>query len=126
MIALLTQALAADLAVEITGLPSDDGFVSCALYADADQWLDDGGVLRSAVAQPAGGRARCVFPDVPQGLYAVAFLQDLNENGTMDYFAGLPREPWGISRNPAIRLGRPRWQDAVFAHPGALAPLVAK
>jgi uncharacterized protein (DUF2141 family) len=49
------------------------------------------------------------------GTYAIAIVHDENGNGRLDTMMMMPREGFGFSRNPAIRLGPPRFADAAFA-----------
>jgi 4,4'-diapolycopenoate synthase len=52
---------------------------------------------------------------LPAGRYAVSVYQDLNGNGKLDSGAfGIPNEPVGISNNPKIRYGPPRFDDSAF------------
>jgi uncharacterized protein (DUF2141 family) len=44
----------------------------------------------------------------------VAVIHDENSNNRLDTFAGIPREGFGFSRNPAIRFGPPRFAAARF------------
>lgn len=114
------------LVVQVLGLPSDGGTLRCSLFSDAQTWLD--GARAAAVARGAvhGGTGSCTFPDVPPGSYAVAILHDLNDNGEMDFRLGLPQEPWGVSRDAPIALGRPRFADAVFDHPSRVQIIHAR
>ena len=52
---------------------------------------------------------------LPHGNYAIAVIHDENANAKLDTFAGIPREGFGFSRNPAIRFGPPRFAAAQFA-----------
>lgn len=55
------------------------------------------------------------FKDVPPGDYAVQVLQDFDGNGDMtDNWLGIPKEPWGMSNNPPVGLGGPKWERAKF------------
>ena len=57
------------------------------------------------------------FIDVPKGTYAIECIQDLNENGEMDYtVAGIsgfkaPREPYGFSGPTLVGVS---WSDVKF------------
>jgi uncharacterized protein (DUF2141 family) len=58
------------------------------------------------------------FIDVPKGTYAISCIQDLNENGEMDYMEGsfgrrVPTEPYGFS-GPAILGTDVIWSDVKF------------
>ena len=57
------------------------------------------------------------FVDVPKGTYAISCIQDLNENGEMDYRQGvlskIPTEPLGFS-GPTILGTDFVWSDVKF------------
>jgi uncharacterized protein (DUF2141 family) len=48
------------------------------------------------------------------GTYAVAIVHDENGNGRLDTMMMMPREGFGFSRNPRLRMGPPRFADAAF------------
>jgi uncharacterized protein (DUF2141 family) len=53
---------------------------------------------------------------VPAGAdYAVAIVHDENANGRMDTMLAIPREGFGFSRNPRLRMGPPSFASAAFA-----------
>jgi uncharacterized protein (DUF2141 family) len=111
------------LLFEARSLPTSDGTVLCTLYAASASWLSDPGYFATSSATPVGSKAICSFPDVPPGTYAVTFIQDLNLNGDMDSnLFGLPKEPWGTSRDAPFRFGPPLFEDAAFVHPAAATP----
>ena len=71
--------------------------------------------LMKAIVKPLGKSVQYEFKDVPPGDYAVQVLQDFDEDGFMtDNWLGLPKEPWGMSNNPPIGLGGPKWERAKF------------
>lgn len=49
------------------------------------------------------------------GTYAVAIVHDENANGRLDTMMMMPREGFGFSRNPRLRMGPPRFTEAAFA-----------
>ena len=57
------------------------------------------------------------FVDVPKDSYAIRCIQDLNENGEMDYKEGvwlkIPTEPYGFS-GPTVVAGSANWSDIKF------------
>lgn len=63
---------------------------------------------------PASDAASTRFTHVEPGTYALAVLHDENGNGKLDTFMKMPREGFGFSHNPAIRLGPPRFEEARF------------
>ena len=54
------------------------------------------------------------FDGLPRGGYAVAVIHDENGNHKLDTFAGIPREGFGFSRDPAIGFGPPSFAAARF------------
>jgi 4,4'-diapolycopenoate synthase len=53
--------------------------------------------------------------NLPPGIYAVSVYEDLNSNHKLDRnLVGVPREPAGVSNNPPIRFGPPRFDECSF------------
>ncbi len=96
--------------------PKKGGQVLCALYRDEDTWLSHN-PYRSARTGSDRAVARCRFPRVPAGDYAIAALHDEDSDGAMDDFLGLPLEGYAASRNAHLKgIGAPDWEDAIFGH----------
>ena len=71
--------------------------------------------LMKALVKPLGKSVQYEFKDVAPGDYAVQVLQDFDEDGYMtDNWLGIPKEPWGMSNNPPVGLGGPKWERAKF------------
>jgi uncharacterized protein (DUF2141 family) len=103
------------LDVSVEALRSGKGQIRFCLTADPDNFpecIDDARAVTRSV--PAGTR-QVRFDGLPHGNYALAVIHDENGNGRLDTFAGIPREGFGFSRNPAIRFGPPRFAAARFA-----------
>lgn len=99
--------------VRVTGLRNQKGKVLVALYRGAKGFPEDRDrVVRSKHVEISGGSAKAVFEDVAPGELAVAVLHDENGNLKMDWFLGLPKEGYGISRNAHRFLRPPRYEDA--------------
>jgi len=116
-----SAALAQDSAIEVRvlGLQTDDGHVVCTLYEDAESWLSSDTYVASNRVKPAHGEAVCRFPSIPAGTYAVTFIHDTDDNGSLETnFLGMPKEPWGVSCDPRRRMGPPRFDASSFEHPG--------
>jgi uncharacterized protein (DUF2141 family) len=70
----------------------------------------------SAEAKAVKGTTVVTIANVPPGEYAAQITYDENGNGKVDRgLFGIPKEGVGFSNDAPIRLGPPRWQDAVFA-----------
>lgn len=101
---------------DITGLRSAKGQVIICLTNRPDRFpscQNDPQAHRQRV--PAAALRDIRFEGLPSGDYAIAMIHDENGNGRLDTLMGMPREGFGFSRNPAIRLGPPRFAAARFA-----------
>lgn len=104
----------ARLDVQVDALRSAKGLLQVCLTSDPANFpacIDDADAVVRTV--PAGARA-LRFDGLPRGGYAMAVIHDENGNRRLDTFAGIPREGFGFSRNPAIGFGPPRFAAARF------------
>ncbi len=61
------------------------------------------------------GQVSVTFSNVAPGHYAVQVHHDQNGNGKMDFsFFGLPKEPYGFSRDAKPMLAPPKFESASF------------
>jgi uncharacterized protein (DUF2141 family) len=66
------------------------------------------------------GMTVVVLHGLPPGQYAVQTFHDENGNKKVDRnFIGIPKEGVGFSNDAPIRMGPPKWADAMFAFNGA-------
>ncbi len=115
---LVGAAPIARLDVAVDHLRSTKGVLRVCLTADPKNFpacVDDADAITRNV--PAGMRS-LRFEGLPYGSYAIAVIHDENGNSRLDTFAGIPREGFGFSRNPAIGFGPPRFAAARFAVAG--------
>lgn len=107
-------AHAADLQVEVS-VPADrQGAVLAAVF-DKAEGFPRSKPLRTAMAQPAQGKALVQFAGLPPGDYAVSVFLDENANLKIDTnLFGIPTELFGFSRNARQPAGPPAFADAAF------------
>ncbi|HEX8554565.1 MAG TPA: DUF2141 domain-containing protein [Sphingomonas sp.] len=115
MLALVGTTPATRLDVGVENMRSAKGLLRVCLTADPDNFpacVDDADAVTRSV--PAGQRV-VSFDGLAPGNYALALIHDENANDRLDTFAGIPREGFGFSRNPAIGFGPPKFAAARFA-----------
>lgn len=102
------------LEIKIDGITKDKGTVRVALFAsEADFKADQPVAQQKAPAKKGGVTIR--LEDVTPGRYCIASFQDLNNNEEIDTnFVGVPKEPYGFSRNARGRFGPPDFKDMAF------------
>ena len=108
--------LAGELAIEVTGIRSDDGRVLLALHQErADvSFPDDQGAVAGVWVNALAGTFSLVFPDLADGRYAVSVMHDENGDGALDTnLLGVPTEGYGFSNDATGIMGPPEFSDAL-------------
>ncbi len=114
-LALCSHARAADLTVEVAGA-AGGGSLSVGLFdAASAASFPKTPSAGQRVAMAASGAATVVFRDLPPGRYAVSAFLDQNGNQQLDRgLFGIPKEPYGFSRDARGAGGPPEFRDAAF------------
>jgi uncharacterized protein (DUF2141 family) len=114
-----TDAFAADILVNVSGISEARGSIGCALFPDRSGFPMDNSGAR-ALWLPADPRGvSCRYTDLPDGTYAVSVSHDLNGNRRTDTnFLGIPTEAWGVSNNARPTMRAPRFEEAAFTVSG--------
>jgi uncharacterized protein (DUF2141 family) len=101
------------ITVTMTGMPNDKGVVLVGLYSEGT--FMKAAPEHSASSKIEDGTAKVVFEDIPAGEYAIAVIQDENENKQMDFETnGMPKEAYGSSNNIPNPFGPPLWENSKF------------
>lgn len=106
----------ADLVVAVQDVPSDRGNLKAALFNNPEGFPGEvkKGVMMK-VADISADSTEIVFKNVPQGQYVLAVFHDVNNNGQLDTNErGVPTEAIGLSNNPKLRFGPPKYERSVF------------
>lgn len=104
------------VSVTATNLRSTDGVVHACLSADPKRFTSCEADTRAyKVTVPAAREVDFDFNGVRPGRYAIVLAHDENDNGKLDRALGLvPKEGFGFSRDAPVRMGPPRFEDAVI------------
>jgi uncharacterized protein (DUF2141 family) len=107
----------ARLVVNITGLPSSNGFAMVALHNKETSYKNEteGSAFATGKANVIEQKARWVFENVPYGTYGISFFHDENGNGVLDKnLMGIPKEAYGFSNNVKGLFGKPDYKEITF------------
>lgn len=116
-IAALALLAAGTLVVDVGNVRSAVGTIRVDICEQAT--FLKAGCRFSAEAPARPGTVTVRVPHVPAGTYAIQAYQDENDNHDVDRgLFGIPKEGIGFSRDARIRLGPPKWADAVFTFDG--------
>lgn len=103
-----------DLVVKVTALEPAAGSIVACLMNESSQFLH---TCHDSIKVVAMDREEqiIVFRKVPTGHYAISVFQDRNNNETLDAnFLKMPKERFGFSNNPRMRMGGPQYEDCSF------------
>jgi uncharacterized protein (DUF2141 family) len=101
--------------IALDGLRSTRGNVLVCVTRNPDAFPDCSRDPLSTRLRLAAGSAADMRVAVPSHAdYAVAIIHDENGNGRLDTMLAIPREGFGFSRNPRLRMGPPRFSEAAF------------
>ncbi len=104
------------ITVHITGLKNLDGKLGVSLYNSKKGFPGKHEqAYASTLKKISSTSETALFENLPYGTYAVSVMHDENNNGKLDTnFIGIPKEGVGVSNNPKIGMGGPKFKDSVF------------
>lgn len=109
------QPPSGSIEVQIDNVRSCNGSVGVALFNTKKGFPDKNTQALEGRSVPAENRCVVVFDNIPYGTYAVSIMHDENGNGKMDKgFFGIPKEGFGSSNNPKVKMGPPSFNDSKF------------
>tara|TARA_R110002096_G_scaffold23303_2_gene74231 strand:+ start:1164 stop:1604 length:441 start_codon:yes stop_codon:yes gene_type:complete len=103
------------ISVTVTNIPGAKGELLVGLY-DSDENFTKKPLAQSTVAELTSQDDVTVeIENVLPGTYAIAVIQDLNENGKLDKsILGMPKEPLAFSVIKEISRGKPKFTACSF------------
>lgn len=105
-----------NFSVEVTGVEPGKGSVSFGLYNKEKDFLDNESQIATAKVKATENKVVYTFKNLPDGDYAIAVYQDLNNNGKCDRnMIGYPTEGFGFSKNYKPKLSAPNFDEVKIA-----------
>jgi uncharacterized protein (DUF2141 family) len=99
----------AALKVIVKNIQVGRGMIVVDIYNSKESFFKD--PFASATVKPCSTTVEISF-NIPEGEYAVAGYQDLNDNGILDKgLFNIPREPYGLSNNFRPKWSAPKYDD---------------
>ena len=115
--------------VVVSRLVSTTSTVKLYFYNTRDGFLKSGKWVFSKAVKPEGKREFTLPVELPEGEWAVAITQDLNNNNKVDKnFIGIPTEPYAFSNNIRPIMAAPGFDECKFTvdGPGQVVSIVLK
>ena len=103
--------------ITVTNLRNAKGLVQACMMTSAKSFPKCENVDKALTASVAARKdtLSLTFKNVKPGQYAIALLHDENANGKADRVLGMmPKEGFGFSRDAPVRMGPPKFDEAMF------------
>lgn len=102
------------LHVEITNVKTAKGKLMIGVYKPEDKFGEGKPEISELIEVKSVGNKKTSFQLLP-GKYAFAVFHDVNNNGELDKnFVGIPKEPYGFSKDFRPKFSAPRFEDCAF------------
>lgn len=104
-----------NLTVDISDIKIFDHKLYVGIYNNDKDFIKHTNAVDSIIITPKKSTVTIMFKDLKSGVYAIAFFQDLNNNGKLDTgIFGIPTEPIGISNYDHKATTPPTYRKAEF------------
>ena len=115
------------ISVEIVGLRDARGMVHLCLTGEPKGFPDckAPGAMHATI-RASTSPLHYEFHSVPLGTWAVSAIHDANNDGKLNTTFGIPTEGFAFSRNPAMKMRAPRFNESAFDNSRPIAPLKMK
>lgn len=101
---------------------NDKGVVRCGLFNSESKWLKE--TFRPSIVKISGKTARCIFKEIPAGVYGISAFHDEDNNGKINTnIVGYPTEQYCSSNDARNMFSAPSWKDAKFKYKGGTVRL---
>lgn len=102
--------------LKVQGVKRPDGYIIVDVHGDDPAAFMKSGAKLVRIQAPADAPSTSLcIPLSRPGVYALVLYHD--RNGDLEFnknWLGLPKEPFGISNNPPLRMAKPKHEQAAF------------
>ena len=111
----ITCAKTNTITIKVHSIKEIKGKIVIGLYNKAKGFPDIGKQHKGIITKITAKSATYIFSNIPNGVYAIALFQDVNNNGDLDYnFFGIPKEPYAFSCIDGTCFKTPSFDKAKF------------
>lgn len=111
--------------VKITNIRSSQGEIHIGFYKRGDNFPVHESKHYKKIVKPSFGTMNVAVEDLPDGEYAIAMIHDLNGSNHLDTnLFGIPKEPYGFSKNFRPVFSAPNFDDCKFDLHGGVKSFV--
>lgn len=108
-------APAMTLNIEFTNIKKSQGKLWIAIYKPEEKFAGKEKPNTYKIVEVKAAAPQHVTFELSPGRYALAVYHDMNSNGVLDKnFVGIPKEPYGFSKNFRPKFSAPKFEDCEF------------
>lgn len=103
------------LIIKFNGVRNDKGLMAIGVNKNQEGWPKKPHLEYNWKKSPVkNGVFVAELSNLPFGTYAISVLDDENSNLEMDMTLGIPKEGYGFSNNPDVKLKAPSFESCAF------------
>lgn len=105
------------LIVQVENIKESKGKIMVAIYNQSNGFREAEKAFKRLMQDANGSVVTITVGNLPAGEYAIAVFHDANSNQLLDTGTfGIPKEGYGFSNNPKIKMGPPNFDSCKFSH----------
>jgi uncharacterized protein (DUF2141 family) len=105
------------LTIQVENISEPKGKIMVAIYNQAAGFREAEKAFKRLLQDATGTAINITVGSLPAGEYAIAVFHDANSNQLLDTGTfGIPKESYGFSNNPKIKVTPPHFDSCKFSH----------
>lgn len=105
------------LTLQVENISEPKGKIMVAIYNQPEGFRESEKAFKRLLQDATGAAINITVGSLPAGEYAIAVFHDANGNQLLDTgIFGIPKEGYGFSNNPKIKIGPPNFDSCKFSH----------
>ena len=107
-----------DIEVVVSNINTQKGNIELAIFDKSEVFLQKNKSIRRYSKTIKGKRIKFKIKNLPKGSYAISLYHDINGDKECNLnFLGIPKEPYGFSKNYQPKYKPPHFEDCQFFVP---------
>lgn len=103
------------LTLKVKNIEEVIGQMCLAVYGSEDDYKDSKNQVWADCIPVNASSLELIIEDLPKGTYMISIFHDMDSNEELNTnWIGMPKEPFGFSKDAKGKMGPPKFEDASF------------
>lgn len=103
------------LTLKVKNIGETIGQMCIAIYGSEDDYKDNKNQIWADCISVSSTTFEYIIEDLPKGRYMISIFHDLDSNEELNTnWIGMPKEPFGFSKDAKGKMGPPKFENASF------------